>query len=109
MAIRSRGKSRQIAANRGKIRQISFLKKWRSLFRKIATDRIAEGHPKNNGDHFGGEIVALFGVHHFGACGAIYFFNLRCRGGLGHGLYPTKPLSNFLSIVYRIITIFLNL
>ena len=104
MAIRSQGKSRQIAANRGKIRQISF----HSLFLKIATDRIAEGHPKKNGDHFGGEIVALFGVHQ-NARGAIYFLNLRYRGGLGHGLYPTKPLSNFLSIVFRIITIFLNL
>ena len=52
----NRGKSRQIAANRGKIRQISFKKKWRSLFKKIATDRIAEGIPENNGDHFGGEI-----------------------------------------------------
>ena len=79
----NRGKSRQIAAKCDKIRQISFLKKWRSLFRKIATDRIAEGHPKNNGDHFGGEIVALFGVHHFGARGAIYFFNLRYRGRFG--------------------------
>ena len=43
-------------------------------------DRIAEGHPKNNGDHFGGEIVALFGVHNFSARRAILFFNLRYRG-----------------------------
>ena len=46
-------------ANRGKSRQNSanfVLKKWRSLFKKIATDRIAEGIPENNGDHFGGEI-----------------------------------------------------
>ena len=49
--------ARQIAAKFGKFH---FLKKWRSLFRKIATDRIAEAHPKNNGDHFGGGIVALF-------------------------------------------------
>ena len=109
-AIRSRGKSRQIAAKRGKIRQISFLKKMAITFfkklRRIASQRATQ---KKNGDHFGGEIVALFGVHHFNARGAIYFFNLRYRGGLGHGLYPTKPLSNFLSIVFRIITIFLNL
>ena len=60
-------------ANRGKLREIAgnFVLKTMA----IATDRIAEGHPKNNGDHFGGEIVALFGVHHFGARGAIYFFN----------------------------------
>ena len=61
----------------------------------MATDRIAEGLPKNNGDHFGGEIVALFGVHHFCARRAIYFFNLRYRGSLGHGLYPTKPQQIF--------------
>ena len=62
-------------------------------------DRIAEGIPKNNGDHFAGEIVAVFGVHHFDGRMTILFFNSRCRGGGGggvHGLYPTKPLSNFL-------------
>ena len=38
----------------GKSRQIPFRKK--SLFLKITTDRIAEGIPENNGDHFEGEI-----------------------------------------------------
>ena len=72
-------------------------------------DRIAEGRTKNNGDHFGGEIVAVFGVHLFGGRMTISFFNLRCRGGLGHCLYFTKPLSNFLSNVSKFITIFHNL
>ena len=66
-------------------------------------------HSKNNGVHFGGEIVAVFGVHHFGGHMTILFFNARCRGGLGHGLYLTKPLSNFLSNILKFITIFLNL
>ena len=73
------------------------------------TDRIAEGHPKNNGDHSGGEILALFGDPH--CCGRMtsFFFNFRYRGGLGPGLYPTKPLSNFLSNIFKFITIFLSL
>ena len=52
----NRGKSRQIAANSiQKTMAITFLKD-RDGSRRIATDRIAEGLPKNNGDHFGGEI-----------------------------------------------------
>ena len=34
-------------------------------------DRIAESHPKNNGDHFAGEMLALFGDHFF--CGRLTF------------------------------------
>ena len=95
----------QIAnANRGKSTQISFYKQWRSFFRKIATDRIAEGIPKNNGDHFGGELLALLGDHLLD-----FVFNLRYREGLGPGLYPSKPISNFLSNILKFITIFLNL
>ena len=82
--------------NRGKSRQIPFRKQWRSLFKKIATDRIVEVRPKKNGDHSGGEILAYFGMHHFCGRMTIFFFNSRYRGGLGSGLYPTKPLSNFL-------------
>ena len=59
-------------------------------------DRILEGRPKNNGDHSGGETLALFGIHHFGGHMTISFFiQVLGGGGLGHGLYPTKPLSNF--------------
>ena len=76
---------RQIAANRGKSRQIPFRKQWRSLFFKIATDRIAEVRPKKNGDHSGGEILAYFGVHHFCGRMTIFFFNSRYRGGGGGG------------------------
>ena len=63
--------------NRGKSRQIPFRKQWRSLFLKIATDRIAGGIPKNYGDHFGEEIIAHFGVHHFCECETFFFLNLR--------------------------------
>ena len=34
--------------------------------------RIEEGRPKNNGGHFEGEILALFGDHLF--CGRMGFF-----------------------------------
>ena len=52
----NRGKSRQIAANSiQKTMAITFLKD-RDGSRRIAMDRIAEGLPENNGDHFGGEI-----------------------------------------------------
>ena len=106
LAIQTRGESRQIAVNRGKSRQIPFRKQWRSHLKKIATDRdgsrriatdrIVEVRPEKNGDHSGGEILAYFGVHHFCGRMTIFFFNSRYRGGLGPGLYPTKPLSNFL-------------
>ena len=106
MAIKSRGESRQIVANR-------------SIF-----------HSKNNGDHFFENsrpiasqrafqktmaITLKVKFQLFLACtilvhaGQFFFFNLRYRGGLGHGLYPTKPLSNFISIVFRFNTLFLNL
>ena len=92
----NRGKSRQITANSiQKTMAITFLKN-RDGSRRIATDRIVEVHPKKNGDHSGGEILAYFGVHHFCGRMTISFFNSRYRGGLGPGLYPTKPLSNFL-------------
>ena len=29
------------------------------FFKQITMDHITEGHPKNHGDHFGGEILAL--------------------------------------------------
>ena len=66
----NRGKSRQISANLGKFR---FKNNGDHFFKKIATDRIAEGLPKNNGNHFEGEIKALFGVHHFSERRAIFF------------------------------------
>ena len=101
----NRGRSRQIAANRGKSRQIA------ANLQKIifATDRIAEGIPKNNGDHFGGELLAVFGDHLFCDCMTLFYFNLRYKGGLGPGLYPTKPLSNFLPNIIRFTTMFLTL
>ena len=87
---------------------ITFLKN-RDGSRRIAMDRIVEVRPKKNGDHSGGEILAYFGVHHF--CGRMtnFFFNSRYRGGLGPGLYPTKPLSNFLRNIFKFNTLFLNL
>ena len=54
-------------------------------------DRIAEGRSKNNGDHSGGEFLALFGK-------TFFISNLRYLGGLGPGLYATKPLSNFIRV-----------
>ena len=90
------GKSQKIVTNSIlKTMTISFLK-------KIVKDRIAGGIPKNNGYHFGGEIVAVFGGHHFCEYVTFSFLHLRYRGGLGHGLYPTKPLSNFLSNIFLI-------
>ena len=52
----NRGKSRQITANRGKFHSENNGDHFFKRSRWIATDRIAEGLPKNNGDHFGGEI-----------------------------------------------------
>ena len=51
-------------------------KQWRSnhqvkrgkSWQITATDRIAEGIQKNNGNHFGGELLALFGNHLFCEC-----------------------------------------
>ena len=65
---------------------------------------------KNQWRPLSDEILALFGDHHF--CGCLTFFfllDLRYRGGLGPGLYPTKPLSIFLSNIFKFNTIFLNL
>ena len=100
------GKSRQIAANRDKFHSENngdhFFKKSRRIAtdrdgsRQIATDRIVEVCPKKNGDHSGGEILAYFGVHHFCGRMTIFFSIQGIGGGLGPGLYPTKPLSNFL-------------
>ena len=61
-------------------------------------DRIAEGCSENNGDHFGGQILAIFGVHHFSGRRAFFFqFKVWGKGGgrAGSGLYPTKPITNF--------------
>ena len=92
----NRGKSRQIAANRGKFHSEN---NGDHFFKKITTDRIVEVRPKKNGNHSGGEILAYFGMHHFCGRMTIFFFNSRYRGGGGGGgpgLYPTKPLLNFL-------------
>ena len=48
-------------------------------------------------------------MNHFSCTQGNFFFQFKVQGGGGHGVYPTKPLSNFLSIVFRFITIFLNL
>ena len=95
MAIQSRGKSRQISGN-------FVLKTMAITFRKIATDRIAVGIPKNNGDHSGDEIVALFGMHLFGGRMTI-FFSIQGVGGVW--VMVCIPLSLY-QIFYQI---FLNL
>ena len=59
-------------SNREANRDKFHFKKNGNHFFKIATDRIAEGIPKNNGEHFGGKILALFGGHFF--CGRMTLF-----------------------------------
>ena len=87
-------------------------------------------HPEKNGDHFFEKsrpiasqrafqktIVITLEVKFepFLACTILvhagqFFFQFKVKGGgLGYGLYPNKPLSNLLSIVFRFITTFLNL
>ena len=66
LAIKLRGELRQIIGN-------SILKTIAFTFLKNRTDPIAEARPKNNGDHFRGEIVTVFGVHHTSGCMASFF------------------------------------
>ena len=68
LAIKSRGESRQIAANHGKFHS-------KNMFLKNREGSHTETRPKNNGDHFGGEIVAVFGILHF--CGRMIFFSIQ--------------------------------
>ena len=74
------GKSQQIAANHGKF---SFKNNAVTFFK----DCIAKCLQKRNGNHYGVDLLALFGD--------LYFLNLGCRGGGGTPPFPTKPLSNF--------------
>ena len=56
-------KSCQIVPNHGEF--VAILKSMEITPLKLATDRITEGIQKNNGDHYGGQILALFSDHFF--------------------------------------------
>ena len=84
----------QIAANRGKIRQITLA----ITFLKNRDRSHRRGHSRKQWRSLWRWNLTLFGVHDFSARRAIFFFNLRYRGGLGPGLYPTKLYDIFYQI-----------
>ena len=97
MAIQSSVKLRQIAANFGKFR---FKNNGDHFFEKIVTDRIAEGLPKKNGDHSGGEILAVWCAPFLWSHDN-FFFQFKEEGGFGswavsHPAYNTFYMKYFL-------------